>query len=44
MAMNGLTGRDLYGSEIRINWAVATGHKEDTSSMLLDLFFFLFLI
>src|SRR5687768_16230163 len=32
-AMNGLNGRDLYGQELRINWAVAGGNKEDTSSM-----------
>lgn len=30
-AMNGLNGRDLYGQELRINWAVAGGNKEDTS-------------
>jgi len=31
-AMNGLNGRDLYGQELRINWAVAGGNKEDTSA------------
>jgi len=31
-AMSSLNGREIYGSEIRINWAVATGHKEDTTA------------
>jgi len=32
MAMNALNGRDLYGNELRINWAAAALNKEDTST------------
>jgi len=32
MAMNPLNGRDLYGNELRINWAAAALNKEDTST------------
>jgi len=31
-ALNQLNGRLIYGSEIKVNWAFAGGHREDTST------------
>jgi nucleolysin TIA-1/TIAR len=31
-AIAGLNGKAIYGSEIKVNWAFAGGHREDTSN------------
>jgi len=32
LALSSLNGKSVYGTEIKVNWAFAGGHKEDTSS------------
>jgi RNA recognition motif-containing protein len=39
-AIQQLNGRNVYGSELKVNWAYAS-HKEDTSSKLFLFFYFL---
>jgi len=32
MALQSLNGKSIYGSEMKVNWAFAGGHREDTTS------------
>jgi len=32
LALSSLNGKMVYGTEVKVNWAFAGGHKEDTSS------------